>query len=396
MMTLLYSVRKTGTSVRKMQYQNLSLIKLVKKIVGKSDRLALEEFHNRRTLFAYGDNPPMLFTDYLNKLRESTARRTWIAPNALEVSDNTYDLTIDKFNFNNMPGKKNSSLKSKSKNNQNLKRRGPDCRLYFKAFLDRVARSFKIDPPANQIEEEARAAMTMQGLVSRHFYLSRLEAERKANPFWSRYYWRIKGGTICVWLPVSLGGRERRAWLEKNIDNPNPRREGERERIQSIIYRNLVKERFESLEEVADLPNEEKLQSWSDSSETFGISLAEVVAEEKARNISQQRPSIRALGEEKLKRLILRIFDDISSGKYEDGKVARDFSLSEATFSRFAGSKWLSTKSTVPDLWLNTAEVLSTHPTFKEVAISTGVWEKVQTTLATGATRCGEEANHDQ
>jgi hypothetical protein len=387
-MKLLYAIKKPENSARRLWYRNLSLIKLVGKIVGKSDRLALEEFHNHRTLFTYGDRSPMLFTDYLNELRESTARRTWIAPNALEVADKAYDLTIDK--FNNLPGR------VKNKSSPNMKRKGANCRLYFNAFLERVTRSFETEPPTNEIEEEAKAAMIMQGLVRRHFYLSVLEAMRGTNPFWSRYYWRVKGGTICVWLPVSLKGRERQTWLEENIDVPNPRREGERERIQSIIYRKLVKERFVSLEKVGDLSNEEKLLPWSDSGKTFEISLAEVVAEEKTRNIHRQRRSIRALGEEKLKRLVLRIFDDISSDKYEDGKVAEDYRIQKATFSRFAGSKWFLTGSTIPDLWLNTAEVLSTHPTFKEVAVSAGVWKQVQTTLEAGDPRCGEETSHDQ
>jgi hypothetical protein len=386
-MKIIETAIKPTKSTKRSWYRNLPLVKVVKKIVEKNDRHALEEFHNHRTLFTYGDRPPMLFTDYVNELRKSTANRTWLAPNALELADNAYDLTIDK--FNNLP------RRVKNKRSTIMKQTKTDCRLYFKAFLDRVARSLKIDPPGNQIEEEARAAMTMQGLVKRHFSLSRLEAERKANPFWSRYNWRIKGATICVWLPVSLGGMERRAWLVKNINNPNPKRESERERIQSIIYQKLVKEIYVSIEKADDFPNEEKLPPSSDSGETFGISLAEVVAEEKARNISQQRPSIKALGEEKLKLLILRIFNDISSGKYEDGKVARDFSLSEATFSRFAGSEWDREGSNIPDLWLNTAEVLSTHPTLKEVAVSTGVWKQVQTTLEMGVPRCREETSHE-
>ena len=273
---------------------------------------------------------------------------------------------------------------------------GIETFLYFRAFLDQVAQSFKTKPPAGQIEEEARAATIMQGLVSRHFYLSRLEAERKANPFWSRYYWKVKGRTICIRLPLSLRGRERRAWLEKNIDEPNPQQPEEHQRIQSIIDSKLPRERFVPLGEAIHLSMEEGLPLWSDSGKTFGVSLAEVIAEEKARNISVQRPSIRILGKQRLKRLILRIFNDISTGRYEDGKVARDFALSESTFSRFAGSGWLQTESTIPDLWLNTAEVLSTNPIFKEVAIGATVWKEVQSTLERGAPPCEEEISHVQ
>jgi len=391
-MKLLEVIGTQMNSTSKVWYRNFPLVNLIKQIVEKSDRFALEEFHHNRTLFGYKGRPPLLFVDYLNELRESTARRVWIGPNADEVAERAYDLTADK--FSNLRGDNESSLDVQNESDWNVKRKGADCRLYFKAFLDRLALSFETEPPANDIEEEARAAMIMHGLVRRHFYLSVLEAKREANPFRSRYYWSVKGRTICVWLPVSLEGRERRAWLEKNIDKPEPRRSGERERIQGIIDRKWVREGFVPLRENTHLSNEERLPPWLESGETFGISLAEVVAEEKAGNIHRQRRSIRRLGKERLKQLVLRIFKDVSGGEYEDGKVARDFMLSKATFSRFAGSRWLQTESAIPDLWLNTAEVLSTHPTFREVAITTGFWKEVQSTLERSDLYCGEETSH--
>jgi hypothetical protein len=232
----------------------------------------------------------------------------------------------------------------------------------------------------------------MQGLVRRHFYRSLLEAERQANPFRSRYNWRVRGRTICVWLPVSLVGRERREWLEKNIDNPNPFREGERERVQAIVYSKLVRERSVDYTEDTDNSSEEKNLNGDDSGEIFTTSLAEVIAKEKARNIQLQRRSIKALGEERLRQLILRIFENLNCGEYEDGKVARDFGIAKATFSRFAGSRWFQKASAIPDLWRNTAEVLSENPIFEEVAKSAGVWEEVQNTLKMGDLQKGGES----
>jgi hypothetical protein len=223
----------------------------------------------------------------------------------------------------------------------------------------------------------------LQGLVRRHFYMSLLEAERQADPFWSRYNWTVKGETICIWLPVSLERRKRREWLAKNIDDPDPLRSGERQRIQSIIGRNLVRERFVGFS--TDHPsNKNNLMPCPDPGETSEISLADAVAGEKEKNICRLRPAIRALGKRRLKKLVLRIFKEISSGQYEDGKVARDFGLSKATFSRFAGSKWISKESSIPDLWQNTAEVLSTNPIFKGMAIGAGVWGQVKSTLERG------------
>jgi hypothetical protein len=375
-----------------LQYCNFSLVKLVRKIVDKGDRRALEEFHNNRTLFRYSEGAPLRFSDYLNELRESTARESWLAPNVFEVADKAYDLTLDK--FNNFPGKKEPVFKAQDETGMNMKRKGADCRLYLDVFLKRAACSFATNPPSSHIEEEARAAKIMQGLVRRHFYLSLLEALRQANPFWSRYNWKIRGRTICIWLPVSIAGRKRREWLEKNIDDPDPLRRGERERIQSIIYKKLVRERFVGLgEETVDSNGEEFLPS-SNPDKAFGASLAETVAREKAMNINGQRRSIRALGKKRLKHLILSIFKAISCDEYEDGKAARDCGLSKSTFSRFAGSRWLEAKSAIPDLWRNTAEVLSTHPALKEVAISTGVWKQVQSAMQRGAPQSGGRASH--
>jgi len=391
-MKLFEPVERPRKSSRRSRYRNLSLVELVKKIVDKSDRLALEEFHNNRTLFRYSGRPPLLFTDFLKELRESAAKKVWAAPNAIETADKAYDLTIDK--FNNLPPKKKSSRRAKIGTDRNeIKLKGSDCRLYFNAFLRGVTQSFETDPPTSQIDEEARAAMFLQGLVERHFHLSLLEAERRANPFWSRYYWRVKGGIICVWLPVSLEGRDRRDWLEKNIDDPDPLRPRERERIQSIIGRKFVRESFVPFNTDSCSSNKAKLLPWPGSGETFGISLAGAVAEEKTKNIRLQRWSIRALGEERLKELILRIFEDLNCGEYKDRKVARDFGISKATFSRFGGSRWLS-GSAIPDLWRNTAEVLSAQPIFGEVAKNAGVWEQVQSTLNREAPQYGEGASH--
>jgi AraC-like DNA-binding protein len=134
------------------------------------------------------------------------------------------------------------------------------------------------------------------------------------------------------------------------------------------------------IEDLAD-PDTEQNQLWPKNEEQFGISLAIVVADEKARNIHEQRRSIRNLGEEKLKHLILRIFEDIKYDDYQDKEIATDFGLSKATFSRFAGSDWAKTKSTIPDLWLNTAKVLSRHDGFRQIALKAGYLKEVETTL---------------
>ena len=356
-------------------YKGLSLIDLIKKIVEKDDLLALEEFHNNRSLFHFNNGPPLRFTDFLSELRENIFGKKPMGTDVLEIADYAYDLTLDK--FSNLPGKNRTRSSPKRGNDKKKMDKGPDCRLYFRAFLDFAKKSFSANPPQGLIEEEERAAKIMGGLVRRHFYFSRLEAERNNDHFWSRYYWSLKGHKICLWLPVSLKGQKRRKWLEENIDNPDPLRDLERERIQTIINRRLVRESLVPIDEILNT------SSWntgsiSDQDPAFGSSLANVISEEKANKIKQQRRSIKSLGRKKLKKLVLRIFDDLCHGEFNDGKVAEDFGLSKTTFSRFAGSRWMKSGSIIPDLWLNTAQVLSTHKDLKGVAIESGVWGQVE------------------
>ena len=73
--------------------------------------------------------------------------------------------------------------------------------------------------------------------------------------------------------------------------------------------------------------------------------------------------------------------------------LAKDFGLSKSTFSRFAGSRWLNSKKAIPDLWLNTAHVLSTYPVFQEVAKETGVWEQVEATIENSKIKTKEKSN---
>ena len=374
-------------------YRSLSLIDLIKKIVANSDHQALAEFHHNRTLFSYNGSAPMLFIDYLNELRKSTAQREWPGRNAFEIADIAYDLTIDK--FNNIPSENRLTLVSKKKNTGNMKHQGSDCRLYFRAHFELITKSLKKKRPKSQLEEEYRASRALQGLVRRHFYLSCLEAERKLNPFWSRYYWDVKGIKTCVWLPVSLKGQQRRAWLEKNIDDPDPSRSEERRRIQAIINRKFVYERLIKIDEAVLVLNEDNSLVWPEPIEMAGISLAKVVAKEKAVNIRLQRRSIWALGKKRLKQLILRIFEDIGCDGYNDSKVAKDFGLSKATFSRFAGSQWFQKESSIPDLWLNTAQVLSSHSIFKDIAINMGIWNQIEGVLEKGKPRLRKGSSHE-
>ena len=346
-------------------YRSLFLVDLIKEIADRSDLQALDEFHNNRPVFSYNHGPPMVLVEYLTELRESVLRGGSTGSNALEAGDMAYDLTLEK--FTNLPTSPKSGHLANKKNDEKLKRKGPDCRLYYRAYLKKYAKSFNNRPPDGELEKEILAAKIMQGLVKRQFYYSLLEAERGMNPFRSRYNWKVNGGTLTVYLPVAIKGVDRRKWLEKNIKNPNPFQKEEREKIQAIINRNFVNHRMVQIEDAQNLADQKNSSSYwpGDDPEP---SLEEVVAVEKSDNIEKQRPAIKALGKEKLKQLILCIFDEIRDTDYSDGKLAQDFGVSKSTLSRFAGSHWNEKKNSLPDLWRNTAKILSENRAFEEMA----------------------------
>lgn len=360
-------------------YQSLSLINLIEKIAYNSSRPALEEFITGRKPFMGNSGSPLQLVQYLNELTAALTNRKWVWSSSIEMSEKTYDLTLDK--FTNLPGQSEPTDLIEKTNSGKLKQRGSDCRLYYKAFLKRIEKSFQAMPPEGALEEEAMAAQMLQGLVRRHFYLSALEAERKANPMWSRYYWKINNQTICVWLPVDLSGGKRREWLEKNINDANTRRPRKGHRIQAQINRKLAGIRVIPFNDALHTNVDNEISPCSGWEEAFGKSLAEVVAEEKVETIDQQRRSIKLLGKKKLKRLILRIYEDIGYSEYHDNQIAKAYGLSKATFSRFAGSRWNKSGTNIPDLWLNTAQVLSTHTDFRQAVRDMGVWGQIKETL---------------
>ncbi len=344
-------------------YQYLSLIELIRPIVSAGDHLALAELHNKRPVFKPGNSDPLLLAEFLDILRKQAAKRKWPGRNYQEIADHAYDLALDR--FSNLPQDSG----------------GPDCRKYYGAFLQIVDESFLTKPPLDQLEAESRASQILQGLVRYNFSRCRLEAERQSNPFWSRYEWTVSGKPLRVWMPKTIPGQARGQWLTNHVEQPDPDRPGERRRVQDLIDQYFVRECLLPLEVCLPMetpgpesPVDEVLLK---ESYVATKSLAELVAEEKARNISLQRPAIQELGQARLRSMILSIFDELQEGELEDGRMAEKYGISKATFSRFAGSKWPETQGDIPDLWCNTAHVLAQNPVFAEAAQEAGVWDKV-------------------
>jgi len=353
-------------------YRELSLVELAERIVQQDDRSALKEFHDRRTLFRISGGPSMLFVDFMEELRTKPWVFKWTNHNQL-VMENAYDITVDKF----------SHIPLDWESHEKPKKERPDCRYYFKAFLEMTADWKANASKENPVLEEIVAARIFQNLVARHFRLSCKEALRNSNPMMSRYAWPVNGSAIHVLMPVSMPGRIRGEWLNDHVQNPNPQRQGEKQRVQSIINERLGKPRHVALtrrirqdvfSQSADTPLETLMEQ-----EINVRGMANVVAEEKAECIMDQRPAIQALGKASLKKLICHVFDALSTDQFEEKRIARIFGLSRPTFSRFAGSRWQTDPSSKPpDLWRNVAQTLAGHAAFVEKAKEAEVWPQVQ------------------
>lgn len=367
-MCVLEDTAKASGRREQCDYTGLCLPELVDRIVRASDRLALNELHDRRTLFLLKNGQRVLFSQFVDELCGSAMARSWAGCERW-VLDRAYDLTVDKFSH--LPG-----------NDAETPTGGPDCRHYFRAFLSQMAVAVGTTSLRNRAQEETRAARILQQLVVRHLRFSCWEARRACHRTRSRYVWRVVGGEIYIWMPAYLHHGQRRAWLEANVDRPDPSRSGEKRRVQRIVDQQLGVSRHLPLDEEAQpaIADAENVQTaGTPTEEEIGaLGLAQAVANEKAENICMQRPAIRALGCERLRQLVLRIFHQLLDGDYRDGEIADAFSLNKATFSRFAGSRWQKSSSKLPDLWMNVAETLARHEAFVEAAIGAGVWPRVK------------------
>jgi hypothetical protein len=356
-----------------MNYRELSLMELARLVVEDSDRQALYEIHDNRSVFVLGGVVHLLLAQYLNRLRLEWIQRE-PGDRGEAFANRAYDLALDRF-FN-LPSEGH--------------KKGSDCRNYFRAFLQECRTMVASHPKWRQLEIEAMCGYRLRGQVYRHFIASLWEARREANPFLNRYRWEVKGGHINLWLPRTLEGKQRRAWLEENIPDADPARPFEKERVQDIVDRLLPRGQEVAINDNEDLESgsQEALQAEAADNSLDPVSkdevwcqlLSKTVANEKARNLKRQRPAIRALGPDKLRALVLRIFEDLLQELYEQNKVAKEFGLSISTMSRFSGCDWRKAEgdpNRIPDLWRNTAQVIAKSGRFTEMAKKSKVFGHV-------------------
>jgi hypothetical protein len=363
-----------------LDYRRIPLLELADQIASQGDRAALTELHENRPLFRYEGDSDLLMAAFLLRLKESRLARKWTGGNGMALEE-AYDLTLDK--FSNLPA--GSAEKGTAHETG-----GPDCRYYYRAFYEyTVARLRQDERRQNGMNIDLNAAASLQHMVVRHFYLSCLESKRRAQRLVRRYFWQKDGYVLGLWMPATLPGSRCRQWLEMNVPDCDPKRVGERERVQSIVNARLTRPRMIPLDRVAGGASEvaapEDPVSSLIEAEISVQGLARTVAEEKAENIDHQRPAIQALGKERLRQLVLGVFESVANGESCAKDLADAYGLRAPSFTRFAGRRWSRGEEGIaarqpPDLWKNAARLLAHHRAFVEAADKVGLLKEASST----------------
>lgn len=345
--------------LNKNKYSILSTFELIEKISIQKDTDALNHFISNRKLLFFGISR-VLLPDYLQKLKTNNyypyLRISHWETHLEEKLDSIYDRTLQKF----------SLLK-----NYSNEKEGPHCDKQYESLLKQLNNYRTANPNHSELELEKEIEARFFRMVTRHLTYSWLEVCRITNRLYQRYPWELPNGTIELKKPRGIDGRDFTRWLKKNISNPDPTLKNEKYRIQKEIddwfgHSSFID--FDSIESV-------KLGEYVyEDSEQYPEDLPTLVAVEKSANLNELRPSIRSLGEEKVKQFVKKILESILYDENNDISIAKEFGISKATFSRFAGRDWKNNNNgEVPELWKNIAKIFTSNPILVEEAISQGI-----------------------
>ncbi len=349
-------------------YSKLSTAELIERIALHSDGEALNELLSQRKLLSLG-RVRYLLPEFLWKLKQERFR-PYIFPRQNEKVvdeklDLVYDRTLQKFSVL-KPQTETTSIDGPYCNNQYL-------RLH-NEISTRINQQIQ-----SQIDEEIEVGRLFKKLVTKNIVYSWLEACRITERAFARYRWQVQGENIELKRPSWMKGHAFRKWLEQNIDlNHLDRRD-----IQEQINKRFGFGKHLNFDDIQERETAVAVNpDPAEAEETAHLeTLYERVADEKSESFQEQRPAIRKLGREKVRQLVLRILDGYVEQGSKDIDIAKEFNLSKATFSRFAGRDWQKSKDgssmVVPDLWRNMAKMINRDPYFSEAAIRLGIKEMV-------------------
>lgn len=331
-------------------YKELTIIDLAELIAENSDKSALDEMLGRCICPVNGEK--LTICGYLLFLIENRKPQAYESAMTIEEA---YNLAVLKF----------CSL---SDNN------GPDCRRYYRAFLNYTK---PLIAGVDVIEKEIIAAEKLKAFVCRQFRWSYLDARRKVNGFSRPYYWN----EYKLQMPSVMTGRQCAKWLKDNIGRPSVKDTDEQRRLQQIIDENLfvpsiiplAGDSFDDFKAKTITPLSEIIEK-----EVASKSLSECIANEKADNLDSLRVSIARLGKEKVQKLVVAIFDAISTDSYKPSVLGARFGVNPAAMTRFASLKWKNGNgNSIPQLWANTARYVVNLPQYSKMLYETGLYSEL-------------------
>ncbi len=351
-------------------YSQSSNAELIKEITS-GNKQVLNEFLIERKLLTI-DGTRHILPSYLFILKQNNFQPFIIIFNKndklLEQKmDLVYDRTLKKFsNFEPDDPQKTDD--------------GPYCNTYYKKLYDSVSKIQSKNPRFTLLQEEIEIERLFQKFVIKHINYSWKEVLRSTNTKYSRYRWNHNNEALELKRPSWIKADKFKKWLEETFSKKLPI--ASRGFIQNIIYETYgygenidINEHNEWDHEISSLENPLELGH----SEYIQNNLYETVADEKAENIEKLKPAIRKLGKNKVKKLVLHILDEFVEDSTKDIDIAREFNLSKATFSRFAGRDWKKNPDkTIPDLWQNIAQVIIKNENFSEFAKGLGIIDIIQ------------------
>ena len=350
------------------------LVLLLEQIVFFNDEQALRELHDRRTPCRWNGEHVSLF-EYIQALSRTAMVWRRVGGNQ-EALEDALALTVEKL----------TNVPESDPDRSPLKSHGPDRRVLYREVLRDVVEVRAEHPDLDPFELEDVVASMLQKAAARALRFSCLEAKRSRNPLRTRYAWWLGEKALNLWMPVSMSGVGRRAWLEANVDDPDPYRPQERERVQAIVDARLGVPRHVELDHAAagSRPRSAGGPVQTLIQREIGVrGMAAVVAEEKADNIDRLRPSIQMMGPGPLEAIIHRVFRELGEGSFEAKTVAESFGLSEPTLSRFVGVKRSRPQGfRLPDLWRNVAALLRAGcPVFVQAVEQAGLRPQMEAFL---------------
>ncbi|MFC1734766.1 hypothetical protein ACFL1X_01520 [Candidatus Hydrogenedentota bacterium] len=340
-------------------FRNARMMELIADIEENGSHGALDEFLSRPQIRIGRKFCTVI--DMINTRLKNTCMQNW--GHTREAAELACDILTDR--LSNLRGdtiEEESSVESRPS--------GPNCKVYYKALRQFIEKSRK--PGASILEEEAHAIRFLDGFLWHQFKMCTKEALRQLDVHGKRFYWKRNGCSIRLRVPRNMKDSRIRAWLEAHIDDFEPSRPGERERIQNVIDRNLVFGKQTTLPDYVAARND--VLAWTLLHGISVLGIAKVIATEKRENPKLLKPAIRALGREMVWQLIMQVFRNLAEDNDSDAEIARMFGLSSTTYWRFAGRprKGRNRRTRVPDLFLNAAMILNRHPAWRETCIDLG------------------------